>query len=135
MGGEGTKLFTLAEAAEHSNVKDFWLVIHGKVYNVTKFLEDHPGGDAVLLSSTGKDASNDFDDIGHSTSAVSMMDEFYVGDIDTSTIPSSVKYTPPKQPQYNQDKTSEFIIRILQFLVPLFILGLAVGIRFYTKST
>jgi len=26
------------------------------VYNVTKFLEDHPGGDDVLLSSTGKAA-------------------------------------------------------------------------------
>jgi len=24
-----------------------------QVYNVTKFLEDHPGGDDVLLSSTG----------------------------------------------------------------------------------
>lgn len=105
-----------------------------QVYNVTKFLEDHPGGDDVLLSSTGKDATNDFEDIGHSTSAVAMMDEFYVGDIDTSSIPSKVQYTPPKQPHYNQDKTPEFIIRILQFLVPLFILGLAVGIRFYTKS-
>jgi len=82
----------------------------------------------------GKDASNDFDDIGHSTSAVAMMDEFYVGDIDSSSIPSKVAYTPPSQPKYNQDKTPEFIIRILQFLVPLFILGLAAGIHFYTKS-
>lgn len=106
-----------------------------QVYDVTKFLEDHPGGDEVLISSTGKDASNDFDDIGHSTSAYTMMEEYYVGDIDSSTIPSTVDYTPPKQPHYNQDKTSEFVIKILQFLVPLFILGVAVGIRFYTKST
>ncbi|GAU28050.1 hypothetical protein TSUD_265080 [Trifolium subterraneum] len=136
MGGDNTKkLFTLADVSQHNTSKDCWLVIHNKVYDVTKFLEDHPGGDDVLISSTGKDASNDFDDIGHSTSAVAMMDEFYVGDIDSSTIPSKVEYTPPKQPHYNQDKTSEFIIRILQFLVPLLILGVAVGIRFYTKST
>lgn len=64
-----------------------------------------------------------------------MMDEFYVGDINTSTIPSQTKYTPPKQPHYNQDKTSEFIVKLLQFLVPLVILGVAVGIRFYTKSS
>ncbi|QCE03930.1 cytochrome b5, seed isoform-like [Vigna unguiculata] len=134
MGGESNKVFTLSEVSQHNNAKDCWLVIHGKVYNVTKFLEDHPGGDDVLLSSTGKDASNDFDDIGHSTSAVAMMDEFYVGDIDSSSIPSKVAYTPPNQPKYNQDKTPEFIIRILQFLVPLFILGLAAGIHFYTKS-
>ena len=62
------------------------------------------------------------------------MDEFYVGEIDSATIPSKVKYTPPKQPHYNQDKTSEFIIKLLQFLVPLIILSVAVGIRFYTKS-
>lgn len=64
-----------------------------------------------------------------------MMDEMYVGDIDTATIPTKVKYTPPKQPQYNQDKTPEFIIKVLQFLVPLLILGAAVGIRFYTKQS
>lgn len=83
---------------------------------------------------TGKDATDDFEDVGHSTSARAMMDEFYVGDIDSSTIPTSTKYTPPKQPSYNQDKTPEFIVKLLQFLVPLLILGLAVGIRIYTKS-
>lgn len=105
-----------------------------QVYDVTKFLEDHPGGDEVLLSATGKDATDDFEDVGHSTSARAMMDEYYVGEIDVSTIPTKAKYSPPKQPHYNQDKTSEFIIKLLQFLVPLAILGLAVGIRFYTKS-
>ncbi|GAB2214531.1 hypothetical protein Droror1_Dr00018882 [Drosera rotundifolia] len=133
MGSE-TKVFTLAEVSEHNSPKDCWLVIDGKVYDVTKFLEDHPGGDEVLLSATGKDATDDFEDVGHSTTARAMMDEMHVGNIDTATIPVKTKYTPPKQPHYNQDKTPEFIIKILQFLVPLLILGLAVGVRFYTKS-
>ncbi|CAA3023829.1 cytochrome b5 [Olea europaea subsp. europaea] len=106
-----------------------------KVYDVTKFLEDHPGGDEVLLSATGKDASDDFEDVGHSSSARAMMDEFYVGDVDTTTVPTKTQYIAPKQPHYNQDKTSEFVIKLLQFLVPLVILGVAVGIRFYTKSS
>lgn len=101
---------------------------------MTKFMEDHPGGDEVLLSSTGKDATDDFEDVGHSSSARAMMDDFYVGEIDASTIPARTKYTPPKQPQYNPDKTPEFVIKLLQFLVPLLILGLAFGVRFYTKS-
>ncbi|XP_057963544.1 cytochrome b5-like [Malania oleifera] len=133
MGGDG-KVYTLADVSEHNSPQDCWLVIDGKVYDVTKFLEDHPGGDEVLLSATGKDATDDFEDVGHSTSARSMMDEYYVGDIDTSTVPTKNQYVPPKQPVYNQDKTSEFIIKLLQFLVPLLILGLAVGVRFYTKS-
>ncbi|KAF8402090.1 hypothetical protein HHK36_013042 [Tetracentron sinense] len=130
----GDKVFSLAQVSEHNTSKDCWLIINGKVYDVTKFLEDHPGGDEVLLSATGKDATDDFEDVGHSSTARAMMDEYYVGEMDTSTIPTKTKYTPPNQPQYNQDKTSEFIIKLLQFLVPLAILGLAVAVRFYTKS-
>ncbi|KDP20335.1 hypothetical protein JCGZ_06421 [Jatropha curcas] len=133
MGGE-EKVFTLAEVSEHNTPKDCWLIIDGKVYDVTKFLDDHPGGDEVLLSATGKDATDDFEDVGHSTSAKEMMDQYYVGKIDPSTIPQKTTYKPPKQPHYNQDKTSEFIIKLLQFLVPLAILGLAFGVRIYTKS-
>ncbi|GAB4844092.1 hypothetical protein Ancab_014056 [Ancistrocladus abbreviatus] len=132
MNAEG-KVFTLAEVSAHNNPNDCWLIVHGKVYDVTKFLEEHPGGDEVLLSTTGirKDATDDFEDVGHSSSAKAMMDEYYVGEIDVSTIPAKPKYRPPKDPRYNQDKTFEFMIRLLQFLVPLAILVLAVGIHFY----
>lgn len=88
-----------------------------------------------LFSSAGKDATDDFEDVGHSTTAKAMLDEFYVGDIDSSTVPTKTTYAPPKQPQLNQDKSSGFIIKLLQFLVPLLILGVAVGVRFYTKSS
>ncbi|KAL4283289.1 hypothetical protein GQ457_16G027580 [Hibiscus cannabinus] len=134
MGGV-EKVFTLAQVSEHNNPKDCWLVINGKVYDVTNFLEDHPGGDEVLLSATGKDATDDFEDVGHSDNARDMMAQYYVGEIDVSTIPEKIKYKPPNQPQYNQDKTSEFIIKLLQFLVPLAILGLAIGVHQYTKSS
>lgn len=87
-----------------------------------------------VFSLLGKDATDDFEDVGHSTTARAMMDEYYIGEIDTATIPEKVKYTAPNQPHYNQDKTSEFIIKLLQFLVPLAILGLAVAVRIYTKS-
>lgn len=86
-------------------------------------------------ANSGKDATDDFEDVGHSDNARDMLKDFYVGEIDASTIPSKTTYTPPKQPHYNQDKTSEFIIKLLQFLVPIAILGLAFGIRLYTKST
>ena len=84
---------------------------------------------------TGKDATDDFEDVGHSESARETMNKYYVGDIDISTIPERLTYTASKQPHDIQDKTTEFIVKLLQFLVPLAILGLAVGIRFYSKST
>ncbi|VVB15388.1 unnamed protein product [Arabis nemorensis] len=134
MGGDG-KVFTLSEVSQHSSPKDCWIVIEGKVYDVTKFLDDHPGGDDVILTATGKDATDDFEDVGHSSTAKAMLDEFYVGDIDSATVPTKTKFVPPpKQAEANQDKSSDLVIKILQFLVPLLILGLALGIRFYTKT-
>eukprot|EP00243_Klebsormidium_subtile_P008429 TRINITY_DN399_c0_g1_i3.p1 TRINITY_DN399_c0_g1~~TRINITY_DN399_c0_g1_i3.p1 ORF type:complete len:120 (+),score=19.67 TRINITY_DN399_c0_g1_i3:151-510(+) len=79
-GAEG-RVITLEEASKHTTEKDAWLVIHGKVYDVTKFLEEHPGGDEVLLTSTAQDASQDFDDVGHSKSAIKMLEQYYVGDL------------------------------------------------------
>lgn len=82
----------------------------------------------------GKDATDDFEDVGHSTSARDMMDEYYVGDIDPSLFPDKPTFTPAKQATYNPDKSSEFLIKILQFVVPLAILALAVAVRFLTKN-
>jgi cytochrome b involved in lipid metabolism len=47
------KTFTLDECKKHASDKDCWLVVHGKVYNVTDFLEEHPGGYDIILTSAG----------------------------------------------------------------------------------
>ncbi|MBA0801171.1 hypothetical protein Gohar_011550 [Gossypium harknessii] len=59
--------------------------------------------DMVLLPVyvTGKDATDDFEDVGHSDSARDMLDQYYVGEIDISTIPTKTTYKPPNS---NQDK-------------------------------
>lgn len=48
------KLFSASDVVGHASRKDCWVVIHGKVYDVTKFLEDHPGGEDVLLHASGQ---------------------------------------------------------------------------------
>ncbi|XWS38031.1 hypothetical protein CRYUN_Cryun19dG0095900 [Craigia yunnanensis] len=129
-----SKMHTFEEVAKHNKTKDCWLIISGKVYDVTPFMDDHPGGDEVLLSATGKDATNDFEDVGHSDDAREMMEKYYIGDIDSKTVPAKRTYIPPQQTPYNPDKTPEFVIKILQFLLPLLILGLAIAVRNYTKK-
>lgn len=59
-------LITMDEVSKHTSRDDCWTVIHGKVYDITNFLNKHPGGTQVLLKYAGKDSTLQFDDIGHS---------------------------------------------------------------------
>ena len=49
------KVYRLADLKNHTTVKSCWLAIHNDVYDVTKFLEEHPGGEEVLLEQSGGD--------------------------------------------------------------------------------
>jgi len=72
--------YTLEDVKKHNNKKDLWIAIHKKVYNVTTFLNEHPGGD-ILLDGAGKDATSLFDDIGHSDTATSLLKKYFIGDL------------------------------------------------------
>lgn len=62
------------------NLDNSLLVIHGKVYHISKeFLAFHPGG-KVVLSQLGNDASTAFEAF-HSKEAHEWLSEFYVGDL------------------------------------------------------
>ncbi|RWW17923.1 hypothetical protein GW17_00018127, partial [Ensete ventricosum] len=128
-----------------------------QVYDVTPFMDEHPGGDDVLLTVSGvtkrikshgfpcckysnkypvfagKDATNDFEDIGHSNAAQEMMDKYYIGKIDTSTIPTKDTTVQKQLVIQKPDNSQEFVIKILQFLLPVIILGLAFAVRHFTK--
>lgn len=75
------KQYSYAEVAKHNTPADLWMVIDDKVYDVTKFQNEHPGGEEVLIEMAGKDATNEFNDVGHSTDAKAQMKQFVVGEI------------------------------------------------------
>eukprot|EP01135_Chromosphaera_perkinsii_P001241 Nk52_evm14s163 gene=Nk52_evmTU14s163 len=75
------KTFTAAEVAEHSTHDNIWMIIADKVYDCTKFMDEHPGGEEVLLEVAGVDATQSFEDVGHSTDAREMLEDLYVGDL------------------------------------------------------
>uniref|UniRef100_A0A1B0FUZ3 Cytochrome b5 n=2 Tax=Lutzomyia longipalpis TaxID=7200 RepID=A0A1B0FUZ3_LUTLO len=75
------KKYTMAEVAEHNDKKSLWIVIDKSVYDVTKFQNEHPGGEEILRDVAGKDASEDFEDVGHSADARKIMKKYKIGDL------------------------------------------------------
>lgn len=73
--------YTLEDIRTHNLNNDTWLIIHDKVYDITSFLEEHPGGEEVLLEQAGSDASESFEDVGHSTDAREMLQHYYIGEL------------------------------------------------------
>mmetsp|Transcript_1516 Transcript_1516/g.4777 ORF Transcript_1516/g.4777 Transcript_1516/m.4777 type:complete len:129 (+) Transcript_1516:192-578(+) len=70
---------TLAEVEQHVTYDDLWLVIDGKVYDVTEFMDDHPGGGEIMLNAAGKDGTDDFEDVGHSPAAREQLKKYEIG--------------------------------------------------------
>ncbi|KAK4331745.1 Cytochrome b5-like heme/steroid binding domain-containing protein [Rhodotorula toruloides] len=55
-----SKVITAEEVAKHNTAESAWVIIEGGVYDVTDFLEDHPGGKKVLLKGCGQDSTEKF---------------------------------------------------------------------------
>ena len=71
---------TRAEVARHATKDDCWLIIDGKVYDVTSYIDQHPGEDAIL-NDAGGDASAGFHGEQHPDSVHEMIPQFFVGDL------------------------------------------------------
>lgn len=54
------KKFTMAEVAKGRSDDNLLIVIDGIVFDVTKFIDEHPGGPKILKRVSGKDASKQF---------------------------------------------------------------------------
>uniref|UniRef100_A0A0M3K9G4 Putative cytochrome b5 (inferred by orthology to a S. mansoni protein) n=1 Tax=Anisakis simplex TaxID=6269 RepID=A0A0M3K9G4_ANISI len=56
-----------------------WIVYEDKVLDITRFTDEHPGGDEVLLEVAGQDGTSKFIDADHSKDAVEMIDQYVIG--------------------------------------------------------
>ena len=71
--------YTMKEVQQHNTLDDCWMVIFDKVYNITDFVYEHPGGDFILLEYAGQDATHSFLSTRHGSAAHKMLDKYWIG--------------------------------------------------------
>ncbi|ORX63910.1 NAD(P)H-nitrate reductase [Basidiobolus meristosporus CBS 931.73] len=75
------KTFTQAEVAKHRTQDDCWIIVKKRVYDITKFVTEHPGGIASIILNAGIDCTSDFEAV-HSSTAHHILEKYYLGDIE-----------------------------------------------------
>lgn len=59
--GQPIRKIRWEEIQQHNSQYDGWIVLRGKVYNLSPYLPYHPGGEAILEKVLGKDGTKLFD--------------------------------------------------------------------------
>ncbi|OCT78306.1 cytochrome b5 reductase 4 [Xenopus laevis] len=70
---------TEKELAQHNKKEDCWICIRGMVYNITPYMEYHPGGEEELMKAAGIDGTDLFDQVHRWVNYESMLKECLIG--------------------------------------------------------
>ncbi|CDO72371.1 hypothetical protein BN946_scf184977.g70 [Trametes cinnabarina] len=93
------RTLTLDEVSKHNSQSSCWVIIKDKVYDVTEFLPDHPGGAKIILKYAGKDATSAYEPI-HPPDALDkhLPPEKHLGVLDTASA-SAIKEAAQNRPK------------------------------------
>lgn len=78
---EGAEI-TAEMVAEHNSSEDCWTIIDGKVYNLTSYINNHPGGAVNISQICGIDGTDLFTgNPSHDQRANNELEALYIGDL------------------------------------------------------
>ncbi|XP_061571294.1 cytochrome b5 reductase 4 isoform X2 [Cololabis saira] len=91
---------TQEELQKHNTRQDCWTCIRGMVYNVTPYMDYHPGGEEELMKAAGIDGTDLFDQVHRWVNYESMLKECLVGRMATKAAAAAKASTflPPPPP-------------------------------------
>ncbi|CAA3018146.1 nitrate reductase [NADH] 2 [Olea europaea subsp. europaea] len=76
-------MYSMSEVKKHNSADSAWIIVHGHVYDSTRFLKDHPGGTDSILINAGTDCTEEFEAI-HSDKAKKMLEDYRIGELITT---------------------------------------------------
>jgi len=81
----------VSEVARHNAIGDIWWIYKGCVYDVTEYMDVHPGGAKILFDKAGRDCTLDFE-VAHGRNNLrveSAMSPYKIGNVSTGLSSSS----------------------------------------------
>lgn len=97
-----------AELAKHNRRDDAWLAIRGKVYNVTRYMDFHPGGIDELMKGVGIDATKLFDDVHAWVNYEQLLGKCLIGPLrNTTTLNIAPSSSTPNRAQSPETRAKE----------------------------
>jgi cytochrome b involved in lipid metabolism len=72
--------YEASEVALHNNANDCWIIVDGKVYDITDYIYDHPGGDSILANAGG-DSTVGVHGPQHPPSMWDVLKLYYIGEL------------------------------------------------------
>lgn len=70
---------SVRELLEHNKIDDMWMLIRGKIYDVTPYVAYHPGGSEILLRGAGKDATQLYNSIHSFVNPDALLANYCIG--------------------------------------------------------
>lgn len=124
---------SMAQVAEHCTKEDCWVVLDNRAYDITAFVDRHPGGVGPVVNMAGKDATDVFDNYHSAKVYKSMLSPYLVGEVtDAPVYPHVADFRAVRQLMLRRglfETDMRFYAKHACWLVFLFLcsLGLSLG--------
>ncbi|KAM0234051.1 hypothetical protein ACHAP5_010194 [Fusarium lateritium] len=104
-----TRRVSLDALRQHNTATDCWIAVHSKVWDITHFVNEHPGGPEVLLNLAGSDATELYNDVHAPDIIEQLSDDKLMGLLEESAInrpAESQAVEDPVPPPTSPDNTN-----------------------------
>lgn len=134
--GDSLRIITQEELEKHDedNEESQWIMIDGLVYDITEYKFEHPGGEDIMLEQAGADATESFENAGHSKDARRRMKDFVIGKVEGYKRPEGAGDSSRQGVHGDEDGGSGILGTLKYALVPLAIFGVAYLTQQYLRA-
>mmetsp|Transcript_28811 Transcript_28811/g.46592 ORF Transcript_28811/g.46592 Transcript_28811/m.46592 type:complete len:151 (+) Transcript_28811:172-624(+) len=91
--------YTKEDVSAHNTEADCWIIIHGNVYDVSRYAMSHPGGHSIIVAEAGRDATDKFDNVRHSSSANGRLRTLLIGKLADASVSSKPAPSSIRKPE------------------------------------